>query len=91
MRKIKSNHENDIHKTRLRLYVQDEHENELLNPNGCIDYYSEGADDNDMGWFGYFVGKSEHLDILSFEPTSGSSIRDVIGPFFRGVHSNKSI
>ena len=59
---------------------------------GCIDYVPEGV--YDMGWLGYFVGKNEHLQELiinPFIPTSGSSLRDVMEPFLRGVSQNKSI
>ena len=48
-----------------------------------------------MGWLGYFVGKNDHLEKLVINPfiatSSGSSIRDFIQPFFRGVSRNKSI
>ena len=67
-------------------YDEDEHYEDF------IDYCPEGA--NDMGWLGYFVGKNEHLrdlHICPFTSTSGSSIRDVIEPFFRGVSSNNAI
>ena len=45
-----------------------------------------------MGWLGYFVGEYvEELNIRPFTPTSGSSVSDVMEPFFRGVNNNKSI
>ena len=68
------------------LYIQNEHDGEYC------DYVPEGADD--MGWLGYFVGKNQYLEVLSiltFVPTSGASVRDVIVPFLRGVNHNKSI
>ena len=58
----------------------------------CIYYFPEGV--YDMGWLGYFVGKSDYLQMLMIEPftpPSGSSVRDVMEPFFRGVSNNKSI
>ena len=71
------------------LWIQNEYDED---EDQSIDYCPEGA--YDMGWLGYFVGKNEHLrelHICPFTPTSGSSIRDVIEPFFRGVSSNNSI
>ena len=56
------------------------------------DYRPEGA--YDMRWLGYFVGKNDYLKNLymrPFEPNTGSSVRDAIEPFFRGISSNKSI
>ena len=47
-------------------------------------YFPEGA--YDMGWVGYFIGKSGHLKnllIRPFEPPSGASVRDVLDPFFQ--------
>ena len=62
------------------------------NGEDCVDYVPEGT--NDMGWLGYFIGKNDHLErlyIRPFTPPSGSSVRDVLDPFFRGVSRNKSI
>ena len=41
------------------LYIQNRHDE---NGKGCIDYVPEGA--HDMGWVGYFVSKSSHLEKL---------------------------
>ena len=76
------------HKT---LFIQNEHEDD--EDEDCIDYCPEGADD--MGWLGYFIGQNDHLEHLVIETfipsSSGSNVRDVLRPFFRGVSSNKSI
>ena len=58
----------------------------------CVNYVPDRV--HGMGWLGYFIGKNDHLEelfIRSFTPPSGSSVRDVIAPFFRGVSCNKSI
>ena len=93
MRRIKMNDvtfdANDDNNESFSLWIQNHHD---VNGEGCVDYVPEGA--YDMGWLGYFVGKNNHLKRLyinSFTPTSGSSLRDVLDPFFRGVSSNKSI
>ena len=54
-------------------------------------YCPEGA--YDMGWLGYFIGKSEHLKELHIEPftSSAASVRDFMEPFLRGASRNKSI
>ena len=72
------------------LWIQNEHDD--VEEEKCIDYVPEGA--SDMGWLGYFVGKSNHLKglyIRDFEPSSGASVLEVLEPFFRGVNNNKSI
>lgn len=49
---------------------------------------------DDMGWLGYFVGKSEYLkslSIMNFTPPSGSNFLEILKPFIRGVNNNKSI
>ena len=77
------------------MWIQNEHDedgDEDEDWEDCIRYFPEGA--YDMGWLGYFVGKNDHFEqlvIRPFTPTSGSSVRDVFGPFFRGVCNNKSI
>ena len=85
MRRIKNN-DADYNNV---LYIQNEHDDD---GEECIDYVPEGS--FDMGWLGYFVGKYEHLEELnvrSFTPTSGESVRDVLETFFRGVNCNTSI
>ena len=52
------------------------------------EYFPEGA--HDMGWLGYFIGKSGYLQKLYIQHFGGYSI-DVLEPFFRGVQLNKSI
>ena len=88
LRRLQRNNAND---TNNELYIHDEHDDEDQEED-CDDYYPESPED--MGWLGYFVGKNQHLEKLSmtmFEPNSGSSVRDVIVPFLRGVNNNKSI
>ena len=85
MRRMKNN----VADNSKLLWIQNEHD---VDGEDCVDYVPEGA--NDMGWLGYFVGKNEHLEevvIYCFIPTSGSSVRDVMEPFFRGISHNKSI
>ena len=94
---IAKNRNNRIILHRLRRNDTDDENYELLciqnHANACTTYYSpEGADD--MGWLGYFIGKNQHLKdliIVPFTPTSGSSVRDVMEPFLRGISRNKSI
>ena len=91
LRRLKRNDANDELGLGLyeSLFIQHQHDDD---GERCRDYVPEGT--NDMGWLGYFVGKNNHLKRLyihSFTPTSGASVRDVIGPFFRGVNCNKSI
>ena len=72
LRRIKRN-EDDVDN---KLFIKNRHN---YVGEHCVDYVPEGADD--MGWLGYFVSKNEHLMKLyigPFEPTSGSSVRDVI-------------
>ena len=87
MRRIKRNDANDENN---ELYIQHRHDNY---GEDCVNYVPEGADD--MGWLGYFIGKNEHLKKLhmngAFTPSSGSSVRDVMEPFLRGISRNKSI
>ena len=88
LRRLQRNNAND---TNNELWIHDEHDDEDQEEDRD-DYCPEGA--YDMGWLGYFVGKNQHLGKLSmtmFEPNSGSSVRDVIVPFLRGVNNNKSI
>jgi Ran GTPase-activating protein (RanGAP) involved in mRNA processing and transport len=88
MRRIKANNEQDVYE-KNELYIQHEHDKD---GEDCVDYVPGGA--VDMGWMGYFIGKSEYLEelIMSyFIPTSGESVEDVLKPFFRGVNNNKSI
>ena len=76
----------------VSLWIQNENEHDEDWEEDCMYYIPEGA--YDMGWLGYFVGKNEHLQelhIRPFIPTSGSTVRDVMEPFFRGLSSNKSI
>lgn len=57
-----------------------------------IDYVPE--DINDIGWLGYFIGKSEHLKNLFLYPLvhPGSiDIESLYKALFRGVNNNKSI
>ena len=90
MRRIKRNEADAVDDNNSNaLYIRNYHYDE---GDGCVDYCPEGADD--MGWMGYFAGKNKHLQELNirpFEPTSGSSVRDVIKPFLKGVSRNKSI
>ena len=65
-----------------QLYIQNEHDED---GEGCEDYVPEGT--NDMGWLGYFIGSNGNLRSLcfsTFTPTSGSSVSDVLEPFFWG-------
>jgi len=75
------------------LYIQNEHdEEEAYEGLDSGVYVPEGS--NDMGWLGYFVGKSEHLKeirLTSFTPTSGASVTEVLEPFLMGVNNNRSI
>ena len=71
------------------LYIQSQIDEHGYGENN---YVPEGA--KDMGWLGYFVGVSEHLEQLHFgplTPTSGLSIMEILKPFFSGVANNKSI
>jgi len=65
------------------LYIQNQHQNE----EDCNEYVPEGA--NDMGWLGYFIGKSNDLKDLYISDVDTSNID--VKPFFSGVSSNKSI
>lgn len=72
------------------LFIQNEH-----HPNDEEDYtdfnhYSpEGS--HDMGWLGYFIGKSERMEGgVSIGPFSLSNNIDVVEPLFRGIN-RKSI
>jgi len=79
-------------KDRTSLYIINDHDGEGDEGEYCVDYVPEGR--NDMGWLGYFVGKNENLtnlNIRTFNPTSGTSVGDVLEPFFSGVSNNKSI
>ena len=74
------------------LYIQNRHSTE----EGYNEYVPEGA--KDMGWLGYFIGKSNDLEELDInadaeviEPLLRGVTTDVIKPFFSGVSSNKSI
>ena len=81
---------NDVDDEIPTLRIDDEPDDDEDEEDWC--YFPEGA--YDMGWLGYFVGKSDHLQMLTivpFTPTSRASARDVIEPFFRGVSNNKSI
>ena len=96
---ITTNSNNRIVLRRIKRNDANDEDNECLSIQNVHysvggDYVPEGADD--MGWLGYFVGKNEHLKRLHicpwFTPTSsGSSVRDMLVPFFRGVNLNKSI
>lgn len=72
MRRIKANNEQDVYE-KNELYIQHEHDKD---GEDCVDYVPGGA--VDMGWMGYFIGKSEYLEelIMSyFIPTSGRKCR----------------
>lgn len=87
LERMRRNNANDCNNETL--YIIDSHDDD---GEECIDYVPEGA--YDMGWLGYFIGKSDHLgelNIRPFTPTSGDSVRDVMKPFFRGISRNKSI
>ena len=84
LRRMKRNNPDDD-----ALYIQNLHDQD---GEACEDYVPEGA--HDMGWLGYFIGKNDQLRQLSlsaFTPTSGTSIAEVLEPFFMGVNNNKSI
>ena len=71
------------------LHIQNQHD---VDGEDCVDYVPEGA--YAMGWLGYFIGKSEHLNELifrSFTPTSGASLTGTLEPFIMGLNRNKSI
>jgi len=66
------------------LYIQDH----LSDDVGYNEYVPEGA--KDMGWLGYFIGKSNDLEELYINDVDTSNI-DVIEPFFSGLTNNRSI
>jgi len=87
LRRMKRNNPEDHD----QLYIQNQHDQD---GEDCEDYVPEGA--HDMGWLGYFIGKSDYLNKLIFirltlTPISGASIAEVLEPFFKGVNNNKSI
>jgi len=85
LRRIKRNDKSD----RQNLWIQNQHDQD---GEACEDYVPEGT--NDMGWLGYFIGKSDYfkeLFITVFTPSSGASVMEVLEPFIRGVNNNKSI
>ena len=72
------------------LYIQNQSDDEEEDDDGT--YVPEGV--HDMGWLGYFIGKNEQLQSLhirSFEPLYDASFEEVLVPFFKGLHNNKSI
>ena len=64
------------------------HENQHDDDEDIITYVPEGA--KDMGWLGYFVGKSDCVEGLCINGFNGLSI-DIFKPFIMGVSRNKSI
>ena len=91
LRRLKRN--NEIEAIEMLRIVFDNDDDEDEEEEDFIYYFPGGA--YDMGWLGYFVGKNDHLEQLVISPfiatSPGSSIRDFIEPFFRGVSRNKSI
>jgi len=80
LRRLKNNkYENEWNKF---LWIQN-NRNDGDSEEGCTDYVPGQA--YDMGWLGYFVGKSSVLRILSIMTMSS------LEPFLRGVNHNKSI
>ena len=87
LRRMKRNNSDD-HDS---LFIQNLHDQD---GEACEDYVPEGA--HDMGWLGYFIGKSDYLNKLIFirltlTPISGASIAEVLEPFLMGLNRNKSI
>ena len=80
LNRIKGNKEGD----HCTLAIQNEHDDD----EDIINYVPEGA--KDMGWLGYFVGKSDCVDGLCINGFNGMSI-DIIKPFLMGINNNKSI
>lgn len=72
----------------FKLYMYPNIRNQPHNEDDCNQYVPEGA--NDMGWLGYFIGKSNDLKELYIRNIYTSNV-DVIKSFFSGVSSNKSI
>jgi len=62
------------------LWIQDRHDE-------STSYVPGGA--YDIGWLGYFVGKSKFLRVLSINPFD--TIESSLGSFLRGLNHNKSI
>ena len=64
LRRLKRNDANDDYNESL--YIQHQHDDD---GERCRDYVPEGIDD--MGWSGYFIGKSDHLQKLFIYPYMG--------------------
>jgi len=80
--RIKLNEEGDNYTLSIQNQHFDEGEDELI-------YVPEGA--KDMGWLGYFVGKSDCVEELYINDFDLSNDIDVVEPFIRGLNCNKSI
>jgi len=80
--RIKQNEEGDHYTLAIQNQHFDEGEDDLI-------YVPESA--KDMGWLGYFVGKSDCVEELYINDFDLSNDLDVVEPFIRGLNRNKSI
>ena len=81
LHRLRNNNAADFDEEYLSLWIQNDNYENVYRP--------EGAED--LGWLGYFIGKSDYLQKLHIiQDFDGDSI-DVLEPFFRGVQHNKSI
>ena len=87
MRRIKANQDENI-----SLRINCTHDSHDRCDGNCLDYVPEGV--CDMEWLGYFVGENSYLAALTirhFTQPLELSVKDVMGPFLRGVSNNKSM
>jgi len=82
LRRLRNNKYGEYGDENEYLWIQNHHD-EADGFETCTDYVPGGP--FDMGWLGYFVGKSNVLRNLSI--VNGSFLT----PFLRGVNHNKSI